>query len=115
MKIFVSYTTRDGVITRDFLSSLAGKLSDLGDVYIDILHNDSKDKQERVKNELQEADIFLLLSTSSIKKSPWVAWEINKANSLGVHKITIDATDLSTCLIIEKSREFLIKAIYDLS
>lgn len=114
MKIFVSYTTRDCVITKDFLSSLEEKISDLGDIYIDMLHNDSNNKQERVKNELQEADIFLLLSTSSIKKSPWVAWEINKANSMNVHKITIDATDLSACLIMEKSREFLIKAICDL-
>ena len=77
MKIFISYTTRDKIITRDFLSILEFELSDLGDIYIDLLHNHSKNKQARVANELQQADIFMLLSTDSIKNSPWVKWEID--------------------------------------
>jgi hypothetical protein len=95
MKIFISYTTRDKIITRDFLSILEFELSDLGDIYIDLLHNHSKNKQARVANELQQADIFMLLSTDSIKNSPWVKWEIDTAKAIDLHGVTIHA-DAST-------------------
>ncbi|MGK0150234.1 hypothetical protein [Pseudomonas putida] len=89
MKIFISYTIRDNIVTRDFLTYLEPKIADLGDIYIDLIHNHSENKQARVESELQQADIFLLLHTDSIKNSPWARWEIVTAESLDIYRSTI--------------------------
>ncbi|WP_420791205.1 TIR domain-containing protein [Enterovibrio gelatinilyticus] len=52
--------------------------------YIDLLHNDSLDKQARVKDELINSDVILLLESDAISDSPWVQWEIETATSLGI-------------------------------
>jgi hypothetical protein len=48
MKIFVSYTTRDRNITIEFLLKLYNELSEFETVYIDLIHNDSENKQKGV-------------------------------------------------------------------
>lgn len=84
MKIFVSYTTRDSVITIQNLQQLEVALSNIGQPYIDLIHNDSKDKQKRVEQELAKSQVVLLLKTSSILLSPWVQREINLAQNFGI-------------------------------
>lgn len=83
-KIFVSYTVRDGLVTTFELNLLYRKLRRLGHIYIDLLHNDSEDKQDRVKSELLSSDIVLLLVTPAIGCSPWVAWELAFASEHGI-------------------------------
>ena len=57
MKIFVSYTTRDKDITSELLNTVFFKLRKIGKVYIDLIHNDSINKQQRVLNELDTSDL----------------------------------------------------------
>lgn len=83
-KIFVSYTTRDSIITKESLASLLHIISKLGKPFIDLIHNDSPIKQARVKSELQNSSLLLLLETESIEQSQWVQWEIEMARSCGI-------------------------------
>ncbi|HIF9214741.1 TPA: TIR domain-containing protein [Photobacterium damselae] len=89
MNIFVSYTTRDPHINSDSLSSIVEPISKLGKPFIDLLHNDSSDKQKRVEEELDNSNLFVLLESESIESSIWVRWEVDKANSLGIPIIKI--------------------------
>ena len=45
MNIFVSYTTKDSEVTLHRLKEISIKLRQIGYVYIDIIHNNSQDKQ----------------------------------------------------------------------
>ncbi|WP_122725946.1 TIR domain-containing protein [Pseudomonas canadensis] len=83
-KIFVSYTTRDSIINKDSLASLLNIISTLGKPFIDLIHNDSPMKQARVKSELQNSSLLLLLETASVEQSHWVQWEIEMAKSCGI-------------------------------
>jgi hypothetical protein len=83
-KIFVSYTTRDSIINKESLISLQHIISALGKPFIDLIHNDSPMKQARVKSELQNSSLLLLLETASIEQSQWVQWEIEMAKSFGI-------------------------------
>ncbi|MNR30320.1 hypothetical protein D3C85_1477690 [compost metagenome] len=115
MKIFISYTTRDNIVTRDFLIKLESEISDLGDIYIDLLHNHSENKQARVKSELQQADVFLLLSTDSIKNSPWVRWEIDTAESIDLYRTTIHANSSTKEFVTDEIRSAISNAIDQLA
>ena len=64
--------------------SVQESLKPLGQPYIDLIHNDSEDKQARVKQELIQSDVVVLLNSASIKSSPWVRWEIDTAEQLGI-------------------------------
>lgn len=75
-KIFVSYTVRDGKIDREFLSNLEIRLKPIGRTYIDMIHNNSIDKQKRVMDELKTSDLFFLIKTEEVKESEWVKKEI---------------------------------------
>ena len=55
MLVFCSYTLRDGLVTIEKLRKLKELISKYADCYIDILDNDSIDKQERVVEELNKA------------------------------------------------------------
>lgn len=81
MKYFVSYTTRDKEVTVSLLEQVFKKLTPSGTVFIDILHNDSPNKQERVFQELDNSDLLVLIETENVYKSKWVQLEINRANA----------------------------------
>jgi hypothetical protein len=93
-KIFVSYTTRDSIINKKSLSSLLRIISTLGKPFIDLIHNDSQMKQARVKSELQNASLLLLLETASVEQSHWVQWEIETAKSCGIPVKSIKISDV---------------------
>ena len=106
-RIFISYTTIDSEINNDILIKIEGKIKYYGDVYIDLLHNDSIDPQKRVIEELTNSDILIAINTRSIKKSKWVCFELEKAKEkkiqilfLEIDKILNDNFDLQ--LIIHK-------------
>ena len=82
MRIFVSYTTRDDSINLKTLNEIYFKLSDYGEIYIDLIHNDSKNKQERVLMELDFCDLILLIETESTFESNWVRIELDRARKL---------------------------------
>lgn len=84
MKVFVSYTVRDSIVTEDLLNQVHKMLVSFSDPYIDLIHNDSADKQARVKQELVESDVVLLLESDATSISPWVQWEIETAINLGI-------------------------------
>lgn len=92
MGIFVSYTTRDNYVDRALLESISEVLSEYGNYYIDLLHNNSSDKQRHVEKKLSQAKLLLLISSSSIDKSEWVRWELTEAERSCIPIIKINAT-----------------------
>lgn len=92
MGIFVSYTTRDNYVDRALLESISEVLSEYGNYYIDLLHNNSNDKQRHVEKMLSQAKLLLLISSSSIGKSEWVRWELKEAERSCIPIIKIKAT-----------------------
>lgn len=81
MKVFISYTVRDGNINEEVLKKIESIFKSKYEVFIDLLHNDSevKDKQERVIRELISSDVLFLIKTKSVMKSEWVKKEIEIA------------------------------------
>ncbi|MCD0457173.1 toll/interleukin-1 receptor domain-containing protein [Chryseobacterium sp. LC2016-27] len=102
MKYFVSYTSRDKEITSAFLNNYFHILRKDGDVFIDIIHNDSLNKQERVFNELDMCDIFILIESENVYKSEWVLLEIERASKLKKKIIKISLESLKESLAIRQ-------------
>lgn len=96
MKYFVSYTTRDSSITKDVLITLSDKIRKRVDIYIDILDNDSEDKQERVIRELENSSKVILIETDNVYKSEWVTFEISKAKELNIPVVILLINDIIT-------------------
>ncbi|MBU2928220.1 TIR domain-containing protein [Winogradskyella psychrotolerans] len=94
MKIFVSYTTRDRKINKELLTRLDNELSEFENVYIDLIHNDSLNKQERVFEELESADQIVLIETEQVYQSNWVKAELERANYLKKEVIKISFSEL---------------------
>lgn len=92
MSIFVSYTTRDYYINRELLEGVCEALSEYGHHYIDLLHNDSIDKQRHVEKMLYKAKLLILLSSSSVEKSEWVRWELIQAERSFIPIVVVKAT-----------------------
>jgi len=110
-KIFVSYTTRDGVINKNFLIDLEKKLSPFISIYIDLLHNDSLNKQKRVISELTQSDILFLIKTNSIYKSEWVKKELSIAKKINIpiHKVSYNELIKNDFNFIDKYLSSLLK------
>ena len=68
MRIFVSYTLKDGYLDTSILQKVKELYRNCDSCYIDILDNDSVDKQGRVDQELQLADVLLLIETPMVMK-----------------------------------------------
>jgi len=92
MRIFVSYTTRDHYINRELLESASEVLSEFGNYYIDLLHNDSIDKQHHVELMLSQAQLLILILSSSVNESEWVQWELREAAKNDIPIISVQAT-----------------------
>ncbi|SNR83379.1 TIR domain-containing protein [Flavobacterium sp. ov086] len=82
MKYFVCYTIRDKEITFSLLQHYANFLKISGDVYIDLINNNSLDKQKRVFQELDQCDVLIIIETKNVYNSKWVELEINRALEL---------------------------------
>lgn len=80
MNIFVSYTTKDQEVTLHSLTEVSIKLKQIGYVYIDLINNNSLNKQKRVFDELDNSDVLILLVSPNVYKSKWVIKEIERAN-----------------------------------
>lgn len=106
MDIFVSYTTRDYYIDRELLERMSEILSNYGNCYIDLLHNNAiHNKQQYVEQMLSQAKLLLLISSDSIDKSEWVQWELCEAERRHIPIIVIQAKpDLNETLNNLKSK-----------
>lgn len=91
-KIFVSYTTLDNEITENLLKDIEKILLNYGDVYIDLLHNDSIYPQKKVIEELDKADILIVINTKNINNSKWVNFEVKRSDirKIKIIKISIN-------------------------
>ena len=92
MKCFVSYTTRDKEVTADLLQAFATELRKTSEVYIDMIDNNSVDKQGRVISELDNSNILVLIESESIYKSEWVRIELERAalKKIPIRKIKME-------------------------
>lgn len=80
MKIFLSYTLRDGALDYKRLHTLDEIMSPLGQVYIDILHNKSVKPQQNVFDELMSSDVLIACVTPGFFRSEWVQIELLTAS-----------------------------------
>ena len=96
MKYFVSYTTRDQEVTKELLQAFSTKLCSYGEVYIDIINNNSIDKQARVITELDSSDLMLLIESNSIYLSEWVLLEIERAKTKHIPIKILKVKDIIT-------------------
>ena len=95
MLVFCSYTLRDGLVTIEKLRRLKELISKSADCYIDILDNDSIDKQERVVEELSKAQLVLVLMSPDLKKSAWVKEEYRIANEKNIPIVEININHIN--------------------
>ena len=99
IKIFVSYTLRDNLLSKAKLNDFKNALKKLKflTTYIDILdNNNSISPQNEVIDRLIKADIvWLIHSSDEIFKSEWVSKEIQIAeeNNKSVHYLDIETID----------------------
>tara|TARA_R110000782_G_scaffold96698_5_gene181284 strand:+ start:1499 stop:1879 length:381 start_codon:yes stop_codon:yes gene_type:complete len=109
-KIFVSYTVRDGSIGVVFLNKIFDEICGISEVYIDLIHNDSTNKQDRVIKELNNSDFIFLIRTEQIDNSEWVDKEISLAKKLNIPIIEFEYQEL-----IEKKIRPITQAINNLT
>lgn len=105
MLVFCSYTLRDGLVTIEKLKSLKELISKSAVCYVDILDNDSIDKQERVVEELGKAQLLLVLKSPDLKKSAWVKEEYRIANEKKIPIVEINIEQINEIQEILSSYE----------
>ena len=79
-------------------------------MYIDLIHNDSTNKQDRVIKELNNSDFIFLIRTEQIDNSEWVDKEISLAKKLNIPIIEFEYQEL-----IEKKIRPITQAINNLT
>lgn len=105
MLVFCSYTLRDGLITIEKLKRLKELISQSAACYVDILDNDSIDKQARVVEELSKAQLLLVLKSPDLKKSAWVKEEYRIANEKKIPIVEINIEQINEIQEILSSYE----------
>jgi hypothetical protein len=83
-KVFISYTLQDSIVDRDLLSKVYANITSQLDTFIDLINNDSADKQNRVMSELRTSQYLCVLESPSIRQSIWVKKEIEEAHNLNI-------------------------------
>lgn len=92
MRVFVSYTSKDPVLTDEKLRRVEERIRPFAKVFIDRLHN-KRHKQCRVNFELCRCDVVLCL-VSTQYKSQWVQKELVKARKSDKPVIKIGVDEL---------------------
>lgn len=78
--IFVVYTTRDSYVDEEFLLNIYNDLQNYGNVFIDLIHNTSINKQEYVLEKLRTSSHIVIINTPKISESKWAQLELKIAN-----------------------------------
>ena len=82
VKLFFSYTVRDGYIDRSFLADLCNSIPSKIQPFVDLLHNDSVDFQRRIYTEIVGSDLCIALQSPLFFTSPWARYELELCHSL---------------------------------
>ena len=90
MNIFVSYTTRNNEVTVASLINFSNKINSFGTIFIDLIDNNSQDKQGRIIEELKKTDLLILIESKSTYNSEWVNFELETAKQLNIPVIEFD-------------------------
>lgn len=93
-KVFISYTLRDENVTTEKLQALKMQMPLNCDSFVDIIDNDSEDRQARVDKELWECDTFMQVKSPTIGESDWALYEIMRAWSRKIPVNVIDANSI---------------------
>jgi hypothetical protein len=101
MNIFISYTTINNEVNFDLLIKLSVKLEIFGRIFIDMIHNDSIDKQSRVVEELEVSNLLILIKTESSLNSEWVKFELDSAKKMDIPIIEFSCSEISNMTIHE--------------
>ncbi|MEO4091736.1 hypothetical protein ABH307_01825 [Acinetobacter pittii] len=92
MRIFVSYTLRDSILTLQDFEIIVDKLSD-HKVFIHFL-NPHIDSHKKIKDMILESDLLLLIKTDEVFESKWVLDELSIANKANIPLFFIDVNDI---------------------
>lgn len=97
MRLFVSYTRRDGVVTQELLTRLNAHLVGVCTPFIHALEEKNLSHQQlRVILALFRSHAVLLLRSPEVRRSPWVRLEMCIARFLLLPVIMLDAEELTT-------------------
>lgn len=95
MRLFVSYSRRDGVVTTEALRTLEAHLQDVCTPFIHCLHDTGSSwEQVRVIRALLASHAVLLVESPAAATSGWVRLELFIARLLGLPLIRLQASDL---------------------
>jgi hypothetical protein len=96
MKIFVSYSLRDGMVNRALLVKLHTYLSGICIPFIHAVEEQRLGCQQfAVLRALVQSDVILLVVSPAVKRSRWVMLEIWLGRLLLHPVIRLDASDLA--------------------
>jgi hypothetical protein len=90
MKLFICYSTRDGLIDELSLRELLDSLPVSTRPFVDLFHNDWPDVQKRIELEIANCDLFLGLRSPAFSASPWVQFELETARKYKKDIILLD-------------------------
>lgn len=107
MNIFVSYTTRNNEVTINSLINFSNKINSFGKVFIDILDNDSEDKQGRIIEELKSTELLILIKSQSSLNSEWVKYELDTAHNLNIPVVIFDITEIDKLSLQEIQKRII--------
>ena len=96
MNIFISYTVKDKEVSLNNLRAISIKLKQIGNVYIDIINNDSLNRRGRVFYELDNSDIVILIISPSVYQSKWVNIELERAKKLLIPIVPFTIKEIKT-------------------
>lgn len=94
MNIFVSYTTRNNEVTINSLINFSNKINSFGKIFIDLIDNNSNDKQGRIIEELNKTELLILIKSKSILNSEWVKFELESAEKRNIPVIEFDISEI---------------------
>jgi hypothetical protein len=95
MKLFVSYSRRDGIVTTELLRSLERHLQGVCSPFIHCLHdNDSRWQQALVVQALFRSHAVLLVESPAASTSGWVRLELLLAKLLCRPLLRLKASDI---------------------
>lgn len=96
MKIFVSYTQRDGLVTKKLLLRLKSHLESTSEPFIHALEQDKlKHQQLGVVIAIIRCHLILVIDSPCICESPWVRFELALGRLLRRPMIRVPIDSLS--------------------
>lgn len=107
MKIFLSYTIRDGLVNEQFLRRLESEMCKYCNVYIDLIHNKSINPQEEVVEQLLASDYVIQIVSPAIHESKWATLERWLAKTNNIPIIDVKFSDVSYKQLISDITEIV--------